>query len=539
MAIDRTSTAGPVPVDQRAGGVDRTWLLSPQGFLLALIVFIGGITSIAIETSASRLIGPYFGSSTFIWANLIGLTLLYLTLGYFLGGRLADRWPSTTLLYVITAIAGVSTAVIPFLAGPILRLSLDAFDDVDVGVFYGSLLGTLLLFAVPITALGCVSPFAVRIRTLNVQSVGNTAGSLYALSTIGSILGSVVPTFLLVPVFGTQATFMILAFALLIPSLVVLFLSKAIREAAVVGGLAVFAAFLPIIDNGGLIRPPETGVVLHEAETRYNYVQVLQRGDETLLALNEGHAVHSIYDPDDLLTQGPWDYFMIGPYFNEDTQPEDVDSMLMIGLAAGTVSKQFTKAYGDIPIDGVEIDGEIAEIGREYFDMNEPNLNVIVADGRYYLTQTDKTYDVIGIDAYRQPYIPFHLTTREFFQEAKAQLTDEGVVVVNAGRTQDDFRLVEVMAATMADVFPHVYIIDVESFSNSMVIATNQESSSTETFIENIEAIPDDSIIHSVGEASIEHGNIRRYDGDGMVFTDDLAPVELVVDQIILDEAIQ
>jgi spermidine synthase len=171
--------------------------------------------------------------------------------------------------------------------------------------------------------------------------------------------------------------------------------------------------------------------------------------------------------------------------------------------------------------------------------MTEPNLNVIVADGRYYLTQTDKTYDVIGIDAYRQPYIPFHLTTQEFFQEAQEQLTDDGVVVVNAGRTPDDFRLVEVMAATMASVFPHVYIIDVERFSNSMVIGTNQESSSIENFVQNIRAIPEDSIIRSVGEASIEHGNIRRYDGDGMVFTDDLAPVELVVDQIILDEAIQ
>ncbi len=539
MAIDRTSTAGVSQSAQRAGGVDRTWFLSPRGFLLALIVFVGGISSIAIEVSASRLIGPYFGSSTFIWANLIGLTLLYLTLGYFLGGRLADRWPSTNLLYVITAVAGVSTATIPFLAGPILRLSLAAFDNVDVGTFYGSLLGTLLLFAVPITALGCVSPFAVRIRTVNVQSAGNTAGSLYALSTVGSIIGSVLPTFLLVPVFGTRTTFMILAFALLIPSLVVLFLSKAMREAAVVGGFVVFAACLPILDNGGLIRPPETGVVIHEAETRYNYVQVLQRGDETLLALNEGHAVHSIYNPNNLLTQGPWDYFMVAPYFNEDTQPEDVDSMLMIGLAAGTVSKQFTNAYGDVPIDGVEIDGEIAEIGREYFDMTEPNLNVIVADGRYFLTQTDKTYDVIGIDAYRQPYIPFHLTTREFFQEAKDQLTDDGVVVVNAGRTREDFRLVEVMAATMADVFTHVYIIDVERFNNSMVIGTNQESSSIESFIQNIEAVPEDSIIRTVGEASIEYGNIRRYDGDGMVFTDDLAPVELVVDQIILDQAIQ
>ncbi len=539
MAIDQTSPAGVAPAGQRAGRLDRTWLLSPHGFLLAVIVFVGGITSIAIQTSASRLIGPYFGSSTFIWANLIGLTLLYLTVGYFIGGRLADRWPSPKLLYVVTGIAGLSTAVIPFLAGPILGVSQSAFDNVDVGQFYGSLLGTLLLFSVPVTALGCVSPFAVRLRTLNVQSAGNTAGSLYALSTIGSILGSVLPTFLLVPVFGTRTTFMILAFALLVPSLTVLLLSKAGREATLVGGLALCAAFLPVMSDGGLIRPPQTGVVIHEAETRYNYVQVLQRGDETLLALNEGHAIHSIYNPNNLLTKGPWDYFMIGPYFNQDTQPEDVDSMLMIGLAAGTVSKQFTNAYGDVPIDGVEIDGEIAEIGREYFDMNEPNLNVVVADGRYYLAQTDKTYDVIGIDAYRQPYIPFHLTTREFFQEAEEQLTDDGVVVVNAGRTRDDFRLVEVMAATMADVFPHVYIVDVERYNNSMVIATNQDSSSIENFIKNIDAVPEESIIRSVGDASIEHGNIRRYNGDAQVFTDDLAPVELVVDQIILDEAIQ
>lgn len=537
MAIDRTSASGSTPISEFAGGVDRAWFVSPHGFLLSVIVFVGGITSIAIETSASRLIGPYFGSSTFIWANLIGLTLLYLSLGYVLGGKLADRWPSTRLLFTLTAVAGAATAVIPFLSGPILRRSLAAFDNVDVGQFYGSLLGTLLLFAIPVTLLGCVSPFAVRIRTANVESAGNTAGSLYALSTIGSIIGSVLPTFLLVPVFGTQATFLILAFALMIPSLVLLLLSRAVREAAAVIILAVLAALLPILDDGGLIRPPETGVVIHEAETRYNYVQVLKRGDETLLALNEGHAIHSIYDPNDLLTQGPWDYFMVGPYFNPGERPEDVDSMLMVGLAAGTVAKQFTKAYGPVPIDGVEIDGEIVDIGRKYFAMNEPNLNVIVADGRYFLSKTDKTYDVIGIDAYKQPYIPFHLTTREFFLETQAHLTDEGVVVVNAGRTSDDFRLVEVMAATMADVFPNVYVIDVERYNNSIVVATNDPAASIENFVENIGAIPEDSIIRTVGDASIEFGNMRRYDDDAQVFTDDLAPVEQVVDQIILDEA--
>jgi spermidine synthase len=509
---------------------------NPRGFLLATIVFVGGIASIAVEISASRLIGPYFGSSTFIWANLIGLTLLYLTAGYFLGGRIADRWPSAELLFMLTAVAGATIAFIPTLARPILRVSVDAFDDVAVGAFYGSLVGTILLFALPITLLGCISPFAVRLRLDDVASAGNTAGSLYALSTVGSILGSFLPTFLLIPVFGTRATFLILAFALLVPSLLALLLVHDIRQAALAGALIVVVALVPVIDQGGLIRPPQNGTLIYEAETPYNYVQVIDRNGQTRLALNEGHATHSIYDPDQQLTGGPWDYFMVGPYFNADQRPEDVDSLLLIGLAAGTVAKQFTAAYGPIPIDGVEIDGEITEIGREYFDMNEPNLNVIVDDGRYYLERTGKTYDVIGVDAYRQPYIPFHLTTKEFFEEVDAHLSEAGVAVLNAGRTDTDFRLVDVMASTMRAVFPNVYIIDVGRFDNSMVIGTKQPTD-IENFARNVANLPEGSLIRQVGDTSIETGNIREWNGQDRVFTDDLAPVELVVDQIILRAA--
>jgi predicted membrane-bound spermidine synthase len=504
--------------------------------LLTIVVFTGGITSIATQTAASRLIGPYFGSSTFIWANLIGLTLLYLSIGYVIGGKLADRYPHARFLYLITAFAGASVAIIPFIARPILEVSVSAFDDVDVGAFYGSLLGTILLFAAPVTLLGMVSPFAVRLRLDRISEAGNTAGNLYAVSTVGSILGSLLPAFLLVPVFGTRNTFLILAICLLVPSSVALFLSRAPQYGLVSSGLLVGVLLLPAVVQAGLVRPPEYGTVIHEAETRYNYVQVLQRDDETLLALNEGHAVHSIYDPDTALTGGPWDYFLVGPYFMPDTQPDDIESMMMIGLAAGTVSKQATQAYGPIPIDGVEIDGEIAEIGREFFAMNEPNLNVIVADGRYALAKSDNSYDIIGIDAYRQPYIPFHLTTKEFFQEVSDHLTSDGVAIVNAGRTRTDFRLVEVIAATMQAVFPYVYLIDVERYSNTMVIGV-QEESSVEDFIANIQAMPAGSMIREVGESSIEFGNLRRWDGEALVFTDDRAPVELVVDQIILEEA--
>ena len=513
-----------------------TWA-SPRGLVLSSIVFFGGISSIAIQTSASRLIGPYFGSSTFIWANLIGLTLLYLTIGYFIGGRLADRHPEPEVLFLLTAAAGASIAFIPMLSRPILEVSISAFDNVEVGAFYGSLLGTILLFAVPVTLLGCVSPFAVRLRLDDVDNAGNTAGSLYALSTVGSILGSVLPTFLLIPVFGTRTTFLILALTILIPSVVALLFVRAIREASIAVALAVLVLLIPIIEREGLIRPPQYGRVIYETETPYNYVQVVDRNGQIRLVLNEGHATHSIYNPDgEQLTGGPWDYFMVGPYFNENQRPEDVDSLLLIGLAAGTVAKQFTAAYGPIPIDGVEIDGEITEIGREYFDMNEPNLNVVVEDGRYFLSRTESTYDVIGIDAYRQPYIPFQLTTKEFFQEVDDQLNDDGVVVLNAGRTSTDFRLVDVMASTMSAVFPNVYIIDVADFTNSMVIATKQPTD-IDNFRENILTLPEDSLIRQVGNWSLEEGNIREYTGDDIVFTDDLAPVELVVDQIILNEA--
>jgi predicted membrane-bound spermidine synthase len=506
------------------------------GITLAAVVFAGGISSIAIQVSASRLIGPYFGSSTFIWANLIGLTLLYLTIGYFIGGRIADRWPSPVLLYALVAVAGASVAFIPTISRPILEASMAAFDDVAVGAFYGSLVGTILLFAVPITLLGCISPFAVRLRTSRIESVGNTAGSLYALSTVGSILGSFLPTFLLIPAFGTRSTFMILSIGLMVPAIVALVTIRAVRALVVAVALAVSIALIPILDRGGLVRPPEYGIVIHERETAYNYVQVIDLNGEIRLALNEGHATHSIYNPGQRLTGGPWDYFMIGPYFNPDTRPADVESLLLIGLAAGTVAKQFTEAYGPIPIDGVEIDGEIAEIGREYFDMNEPNLNVVVDDGRYYLERTEKQWDVIGIDAYRQPYIPFHLTTREFFQAVSDSLTDDGVAIINAGRTRTDFRLVDVIASTMAAVYPNVYVIDVARFTNSIVIGTKQPTD-INNFAANIAQLPEDSLIRIVGDQALETGNIREWTQPGQVFTDDLAPVELVVDQIIIGEA--
>lgn len=507
----------------------------PASRVLEPLVFVGGLSSIGIELAASRLIAPYFGSSTFIWANLIGLTLTYLAIGYAIGGRLADRYPDPRLLYVCTAFAAVAAGLIPLVAQPILRVSLEAFEEIAVGAFYGSLAGTILLLAIPITLLGFVTPFAIRLRIQSVDGAGKTAGRIYALSTIGSILGSFIPVLVLIPLFGTRMTFFCLSGLLLLLSIAGLIEARA-RLAVGVALLLGLVLIGGTVAAQGEIKPPYRGELVEEIESEYNYIQVLQDGSRTLLALNEGQAIHSIYDPDQLLTGGPWDYFMAAPLFSSTALATPPDSALMIGLAAGTAARQMLAAYPNLQIDGVEIDEKIVEVGRQYFGMTDPRINAIVADGRYFLRTTEQRYDVIGVDAYKQPYIPFQLTTREFFTEVESRLTECGVAVVNVGRTDTDFRLVDVIASTMRSVFPFVYAIDVERYTNTMVIGTTCPSS-TDVFVANAGALDPDGPLGTVALASIQFGNIRAIQPGGDVFTDDHAPVELVVDEMIVDAA--
>jgi predicted membrane-bound spermidine synthase len=500
------------------------------------LVFVGGMTSIGIELSASRLLAPYFGSSTFIWANLIGLTLTYLAVGYYLGGKLADRHPHAWILYVVTSIAAFAAGVIPFVSRPILHASLSAFDRLAVGAFYGSLVGVILLFAVPVTLLGFVTPFAIRLRMSDVGTSGNTAGRIYSLSTVGSILGSFLPVLLLIPTIGTAKTFLTLSLALLALSIAGLLESHSYRWVGIAALFVVALIAIGISQANAQIKPPYRGQLVEEAESEYNYIQVLKQGDDYLLALNEGHAIHSIYNPNKSLTGGPWDYFLVAPLFDRSLEVGEVKSALMVGLAGGTAARELAAAYPGMQIDGVEIDPEVVRLGKKYFGLDRPDIHVIVEDGRYYLRRTDQNYDIVGVDAYRQPYIPFQLTTKEFFQEVSDHLNEGGTAVVNVGRTQTDYRLVDVIASTMRAVFPYVYEIDVGPYSNTMVIGTKSPSSLA-SFSENADSLGDGSILRTMAETSLSTGNIRAVSPGGRVFTDDLAPVELVVDQMIVDAA--
>jgi len=497
----------------------------PRQLLLPL-AFTGGLASLGIEFAAARLLAPFFGQSLFIWGTLIGLILIYLTIGYYAGGRLADRRPDARLLYKIAAAAALLTAAIPIVSRPILTLAQTGFAQVSVGLVLGSLIAVIVLFAAPVILLGMVSPFVIRLRIRQLETAGNAAGAVYALSTLGSILGTFIPVFWLIPTFGTRPTIFILAFAL-----------GTISAAGLLGGgrrrlyllvpvaIAVLAFF-----GGGSIRAAAYGVRLYETESAYNYIQVVKVGNETQLVLNEGQAVHSVYDPTSVYTHAYWDEVLLARYFGSGRSPRRV---AVVGLAGGTIARELTAIEGPVSIDGVELDPKIVDVGRKYFAMTEPNLRVTVADGRYWMATQAGQYDLILVDAYRQPYIPFYLTTKEFFEQAKKHLAPDGVLAVNVGRTRTDYRLVDALSGTLSVVFSKTFIIDTAGrFNNSVVFATDAPAS-LELFRARAEAETNPKL-QPVIRDSLALGNVRRAGPNGVVFTDDLAPVERLIDDIIV-----
>jgi spermidine synthase len=530
-----------------------------QARLLILLVFVAGACSLAVELSASRLLAPYFGTSLFIWANLIGLILVYLTIGYYVGGRIADRFPRASVLYSMTTVAAFLISLIPFISRPIMHWSQSSFATYSIGVFYGSLVSVILLFALPMILLGCVSPFAIRLSIDQLGRSGRTAGQLYAISTAGSIVGTFLPVLWLVPSIGTYRTFFTFAVCLLLVSVIGLVASasgarpgpdntrlngsqppqprKKRFNKNILAILLLIPMALSVFSIRGPIKPAfgsnGGGILIAERESAYNYIQVVQVGDETQLILNEGVGIHSIYNPNQVLTGSEWDYSMIAPFFNNSpVTPDQVHRAAIIGLGAGTTARELAAAYGPIPIDGVEIDGTIVDLARQYFHMNEPNLHVIIQDGRYWLDTTSQKYDIITIDAYQQPYIPFQLATQEFFQEIRDHLTPTGTVVLNAGRTGSDYRLVDALAQTLHSVFPNVYLIDTERFTNTIIIGTN-EHTSLDNFNKNYTTTYN-PLLTQVAVNSMNFGNIREEHGRTVFFTDDRAPVEQLIDEIIL-----
>ncbi|MEK6587938.1 MAG: fused MFS/spermidine synthase [Chloroflexota bacterium] len=514
---------------------ELTRVLTPRQLLLPA-VFTSGMTTLAVEVSAARLLGTVFGTSNIVWANIIGLILIYLSAGYFIGGRWADRSPRFETFFRLLAWGSFTAGLVPVLAKPVLRQAAVAVQDFDAVIMAGSFLSVLILFSIPVTLLGCISPFAIRLAITNPEQAGRISGKIYAISTIGSILGTFLPVLWLIPTIGTARTFLAFSMVLLVLALGGLALEGGYRKLIRYAWMPAALILLAIVGLSGPVKA--SAASLYEAESSYNYIQVGEKDGLRVLYLNEGLAEHSIYS-----TQlgaapygyGTWEFFLVAPFFNAPPVGlEAVQRVGLIGLAAGTVAKQYSDIFGEVPIDGWEIDPEIIEVGRAYFDMNEPNLNPIVADGRWGLAQSAFLYSVIAVDAYRAPYIPWQLTTVEFFEEAKAHLDPDGVLAINVGRTQADRRLIEALAGTLQAVFPSVYLVDIPGSFNSMLYATPQPTKA-ENLVHNLLALQDrgapQPLIDVLRRAT---ENIRETPKSTTVFTDDRAPVEQLINSIVL-----
>jgi MFS family permease len=498
---------------------------------LYLTIFVGGMTTLAVEFTASRMLQTVYGTSNLVWANVIGLVLLFLTLGYFLGGWLADRYPDEKLFYSLVSLGGFSSVFFLLFTSLILRTAASALASLNAGALLSSLVGVILALALPVTLLGCLSPFAIRLGVNDVREAGRISGRVYAISTLGSLLGTYLPVLIIIPLAGTRIAATIFGSALLAVGLVGLWRSGGRLRLVALALSLLLIPFILIWTQGSVKN--DLGQIF-EVESAYNYVQVVRRDDCNYLLLNEGQAYHSFYCDGGRVPQiSVWSVMLAAPFFNEQVQRPFVESMAVIGLAAGTIPKQYTQAFGPIPIDGIELDPAIIDAGREFFALDESNVNVIVGDGRYQLNQLDKRYDVITLDAYKVPYIPWHLTTQEFFGEVKAHLTDSGVLAVNVGRGPADRRLVEAVTATLLTVFPSVHTIDVPGSLNSILVATVQPSSGDglARWLDDPSLSKDDLLYEALQSAA---DNRTPTVASEVLFTDQRAPVETIIDSIVI-----
>ena len=502
---------------------------------LLFAVFACGMTTLAVELTASRLLGSVFGTSNLVWASIIGLILIYLAAGYFIGGRWADRSPRFGTFYKIILWGAFTSGLAALAARPVLRAAADAFDQLQIAVLAGSFVSVLILFVAPITLLGTVSPFAIRLALTDKQHAGRVSGRIYAISTLGSFIGTFLPVLVFIPLVGSTSTFFIFSFFLMAVALVGLGRAEGWRAAAGQLWAPLVLAVLAALWAGGEFKA--SAGQIYETESAYNYIQVVEVRGTRYLRLNEGQGIHSVYNPDQLDFHGTWEQFLAAPFFNSPPYAiSDIERIAIIGLAAGTSARQASIVFGEIPMDGFEIDPKIIEVGRQYFGMDQPSLNAIAQDGRWGLEHSDELYSLIEIDAYRPPYIPPHLTTVEFFEICRQHLTDDGVLAMNVGRTPEDRRLIDALVATLQEVFPSVHVMDVPNTFNSIVYATRQPTSFA-NLLANYEELVGQGGVHPLLLASIERtlDNQRETPGGGLVLTDERAPIEWIINTMVLN----
>ncbi len=505
-------------------------------YYLYMTEFFSGMSVMAVELGASRLLAPYFSSSQIVWTIIIGTIMIAMALGNIWGGRSADKDPNPDKLYKRLLIAAVWIAAIP-LVGKYIILGISGLLVLTVSnnfLVLAAFIACMVIFVYPLFLLGTVTPSLVKYTVDSLDDSGSTVGTLGAFNTIGSILGTFLPTFVTIPAVGTAITFLIFSGVLLVLGLIY-FISK--RSGKRICALALVLFLLcSVFGHSGSFAFWEEDLA-YEGESIYNYLQVKKTDSRVILSTNVLFGVQSVKMIEDGLTGMYYDYALAAPFLAGVMQKDAVSDVLILGMGTGTFATQCRNYFsGAVNIEGVEIDQKITDLAGTYFDLSE-EIPVATYDGRAYLQAVDKTYDVIMVDAYQDITIPFQMSSVEFFSEVKAHLKPNGVMVVNMNMKSDGEDSINAyLSDTIASVFDQVYTADVKNNTNRELFASDNPQMLA-LMAEGVDSVKDEelaSMMDTVAEA------MTAYEPGGRILTDDKAPVEVlgmrVIDEIIRDE---
>lgn len=508
-------------------------ILNRKGYLY-LTEFFAGMAVMAVELGASRLLAPYFSSSQIVWTIIIGTIMIAMALGNVWGGRMADRYPEPDRLYKRLLIAAVWIGLIPVL-GKYVIVGITGVLIVTINtnlLIWAAFLACMIIFVFPLFLLGTVTPSLVKFATGNLDHNASVVGSLGACNTIGSIIGTFLPTFVTIPAVGTAVTFLLFAGILLVIA-IVYFISAKGGKKMVVASVIVFVlcGFFGSSDSFAFWEDD----LAYEGESIYNYLQVRDTERSTILSTNVLFGVQSIRMKEGGLTGMYYDYALAAPVMAHVNEKEDAN-ILVLGMGTGTFAEQAREYFPGISVEGVEIDEAITDLAHQYFALSE-DIPVTTYDGRAYLYADDGQYDVIMVDAYQDITIPFQMSSVEFFTMVKEHLKPGGVMVVNMNmHTDEDGNINEYLSDTIASVFSDVACVDVQGSTNRELFAAN-DLSVIANLSDGIATLSSPELKRQM--VKVESGLVS-YEGGNYIFTDDKAPVELMgmkaIDALIQDE---
>ena len=512
--------------------MDERRILKSKAYLY-LTEFFAGVSVMAVEIGASRLLAPYFSSSQIVWTIIIGTIMIAMALGNLWGGRAADRDPNPDRLYRRIIIAALWIAAIPVF-GKYVVLGVSGALVLTINSSFlviAAFVTCMIIFVFPLFLLGTVTPSLVKYTVGSLDDSGKTVGTLGAFNTVGSILGTFLPTFVTIPAVGTSVTFLLFSGILLLIGLVY-FLSAGTKKLLCAVSAALFALF-SVFGCSGSFAFWESDLA-YEGESVYNYLQVRETQESTVLSTNVLFGVQSVKMKGEGLTGMYYDYALAAPVMAGAAEKER-PRILVLGNGTGTYAAQCLKYFPGASVEGVEIDAKISELAYEYFDMPAA-VGVTTYDGRAYLQASDEKYDVILVDAYQDITIPFQMSSREFFTLVKEHLEEGGVMAVNMNMHSDgEGSINEYLGDTIASVFGCVVTADVPATTNRELFAADFDLAAA---LSRRGAALGDAELRSLSR-QIASGLTVYAPGDRLL-TDDKAPVELLgmkmIDSLIRDE---